>query len=263
VRSGGNVLWLLQALMADETVADLRRYGVVVGNDVVLEDNPEARMMGMDPSFLLVPPDGLDFHPVTDEINGVLLLQVARSVDVLEDAPEGLRGQVLLRSSSAAWAERSLDGSAAAPDAADIVGAVPLMVAVEVDDPAAIVVGASPPSEQPAGAFALATPGAETNDPPQKVSADRAGARLLVVGDATFPSNQLLLQGANQKLWLEAIAWLVGEERSVAIPEAKFAAGKLEMNQAQGTLVWLVSVLFFPGLALALGGAAWARRRKL
>ena len=134
------------------------------------------------------------------------------------------------------------------------------MVAVEVDEPSALAIGRVdlvPVAEPTLAVAELAEPAS------QAAPSGRAGGKVLVVGDATFASNQLLLQGSNLKLWLESVAWLVGEERSVAIPEADFEGGKLAMNQAQTSLVWLVSVLFFPGVALAFAGSAWARRRKL
>ena len=264
VRDGGAVFWMLQSLMVDATAADLVRYGVQIGNDIVLEDNPEARMMGLDPSFVLVTPDALDFHPVTDEIKGQLLFQAVRSVELIEEVPAGLRGQIIARSSPGAWAERTLGGESAAPDSLDIVGSVPFMVAIEVDEPGSIVVGSVdlPPLEEatPSVSESAATP---TPAATSQTPVGRAGGKVLVVGDATFASNQLLLQGSNLKLWLESVAWLVGEKRSVAIPEADFEGGKLEMNQAQTALVWLGCVLFFPGVALAFAGSAWARRRKL
>ncbi len=262
VRDGGAVLWLLQALMVDNTAGDLARYGVKVGNDILLEDNPEARLMGLDPSFVLIAPDALDLHPVTDDIKGQLLFQAVRSVDVSAEPVDGLRTQVLARSSPGAWAERTLGGEAATPDELDIIGSVPIMVAVEVDDPSALAIGTT--ALTPAAEEDAALPSLEVDEASESAAktGGTPGGKVLVVGDATFASNQLLLQGSNLKLWLESVAWLVGEERSVAVPERDYEGGKLVMNQAQTALLWLVSVLFFPGVALTFAGSAWARRRK-
>jgi hypothetical protein len=272
LKEGGRVFILLEALKADATAADLARYGVKAGQDIVLEDNPQAQQFGLGRGSILIPPDQLDFHPVTNDLKAGLWFYLARSVGKVEAPPLGLDVQVLVRSSGQGWAETSLEGtSSPAPDQGkDLVGNVPIMVAVEVSDPAAIQVGSTdmrPSSASPAPVGLDADPAAsekaDFGDDPATASASARKGRLVVVGDADFATNQLVVQLMNQDLFLNTIAWLCGEENQISIRANKASASTLAMSVPQGVIVWLLSLLVVPGISIGLAVGMWVRRRKL
>ncbi len=308
LKRGGAVFMMLEPLMAEATARDLARYGLVLKNDLILEDNPEARSIGLDPSFIIVGPQQLDFHPITTGLKAGLLLQTVRSVAKSDEVPTGLDIQVLARTTSSAWAETSLDGNVAAqPDPAqDIVGDVPLMAVAEISDPDAISVAdanilpsstslpvkmahtpadsqpadrdpakATPPENKPASpreqAAGQTADSQEdgrpledaTSQPQDESQEEQQSGKLVVVGDASFATNQLIIQGMNQDLFLNTIAWLVGEEDQVSIRPNEAAKSTLQMNMAQGVLLWFLAILGVPGLALAGAIGTWIHRRRL
>src|SRR5262249_56285814 len=91
----------------------------------------------------------------------------------------------------ASWAERNLarldSEGAAQMDADDLPGPVPVMVA---------------------GTPAL----------PAAADGSAAKARLVVVGDTNFASNEFIDAGRNRDLFLNAANWLSGDVAAVAVP---------------------------------------------
>jgi ABC-type uncharacterized transport system involved in gliding motility auxiliary subunit len=67
-------------------------------------------------------------------------------------------------------------------------------------------------------------------------------------------------QASNYDLLPNSIAWLVDETAQVSIRPAALSGG-FTMSAMQGILLWLMSILVIP--ALALGGAitTWLKRR--
>lgn len=284
IAQGGAAFLLLEPLVATQTAADLSRYGLSLAEDLVLEDNPEARRMGLDASYVVVSPDRLDFHPITEGLQAGVLFQTVRSVSKQQAVAEGLQVQEIARTTASAWAETRLEGQTAAePDEGDIIGDVPIMATVQVQDPTAIprkepdLAGAASPPLPAVQALAAqgdtgTEPGASTpaegadptsEDTPADDSTSTEGGRLVVVGDADFASNQLLLQGMNQDLFLNTLAWLVGEEDQIAVRPNEARAGGLELSMAQGVLVWFLALAGIPGLAVVGAISTWSRRRRL
>jgi len=297
---GGKVLALLEPARVPGLAADFARYNVAVGDDILLEQNPNLQLVGGDPSYIFVDKTAMDHHPLTNPLKGAVLFRVARSVGVADPGMEGLQAQELLRTSEYGWAEtRYLDPGGLSPDPAeDRVGRVPMMVSVEITDPAVIQVGAGRPDTAPAlptvpvAALAGAPPvdpvaaspeapaalpgaGADTAVPPRAGAASpapaaegppvarKAGGRIIVIGDAEFASNELLDQASNQDLFLNAVAWLAGEEDQVSIRPNPAAAGTFTMTLIQGLLVFVISLIVAPGLALMGAISTWMQRRRL
>ena len=76
-----------------------------------------------------------------------------------------------------------------------------------------------------------------------------------------FAANELVDQVQNQDLFLNTLAWLVGEEQQVSIRQSEASRGTLEMNALQFLLVALISLLFVPGASLVAAVVTWRRRR--
>ncbi|MDP6934479.1 MAG: ABC transporter, partial [Myxococcota bacterium] len=71
------------------------------------------------------------------------------------------------------------------------------------------------------------------------------------------------VQFNNQDLFLNALAWSVGEDDQISIRPNEASQSALSMNVIQGLLVWLTCMLIAPGLALAGAIGTWRRRRSL
>jgi acyl carrier protein len=138
---GGQVFAALEPGMAPAFARSMGRYGLKVGDDVIVDVNPKNRLMGVDDSsFVVLTHDDVLAHPITQDLNGALVLGIARSITPHE-VPRGLTATRILETSEDAWAETRIeDFPDVEPDGDELVGSVSVMVAVTVDDPAAIEV---------------------------------------------------------------------------------------------------------------------------
>ncbi len=252
--AGRSALLLLEPLLCPTLAQDLARYGLSLAPDLVLQDSPELRRLGFDPSHITIAPEQLDHHPITNELDSMLYLQLARSMETLEDVPEGLLVQILARSTPGAWGETSLmdDAQLEPTPGEDRIGAIGLAVAVEIADPAAVPLA----GHDLVGETEAAAADAE-------VPSGVAGGKLVVVGDATFATNEALLDGLNQDLFLNSVAWLAGEEDQLSIRPNEAAPSQLEPNLAQALIMWFLALFGLPGLAIAAALWTWFRRRRM
>jgi ABC-type uncharacterized transport system involved in gliding motility auxiliary subunit len=62
-------------------------------------------------------------------------------------------------------------------------------------------------------------------------------------------------------LFLNALAWLAEEESQLAERAQGREPPSLQATRAQMRIVWLISVVAAPGLALLAGIGSWIRRR--
>ncbi len=264
---GGRALVLLEPQTVPELSAELHRYGVKVGSDIVLETDPAHRLADIpDPGVIALSGSDLAMHPITQPLRGLVVLWVARSIKA-DPLVQGFRTHELLQSSAQSWGETTLDvdpeDMEATPEAfepnegVDLFGPVPMMVAVEVMDPEAIGVSEVAGEEEGVARLVEGRAGAVPAD-----FTPAPGGRLVVSGDASFAGNQLYLLGNNRDLFIHAVAWLVDEESQLAQgPEQE--GDSLSLNVVQGLLVWLISVFLVPGLAVALAILMMLRRRFL
>ncbi len=265
VAAGGKLVVLLEALVAPEFSADLARYGVKVGADVVVEADPNRQVAGGDPTFVLLTEDSWDIHPITQAMKSGVILRTARSVGKGEDAP-WRTVQVLAHASDSSWAETSVaDGRVVAnPDeGVDVIGKVPLAVAVEVTDPAQLRTTSTPmdlASAAGAGPAVELAPSATKEAPTLPVA---PGGKVVVLGDADFAGNQMVLAGVNQDLLLNSVAWMVGEGEQIGIRANEAGKGKLTLDLVSMFLAGVVSLVAVPGLTIAGAIGTWLVRRKL
>lgn len=145
LRGGGRALVLLEPGVTPALARSLAAVGVAVGDDLVLDPTSDRSMPGAeDASRLVVPPRATESHPITDGLQGAVLLSLTRSVGLVEDVP-GVAARVLMRAGSRSWAERDLaDESASyAPDPDEAQGEIPLAAAAELLVPEKVVVPAA------------------------------------------------------------------------------------------------------------------------
>lgn len=258
VAAGGGLIVLVDPLQANETAADLSRYGVKVGDDVVVEGDPNRQFQGGQPTMILLDPSSYEASPITEKLKGLSLLFLARSVGKGADIA-GLNVQVLAHGTDQSWGETTIDANVPAepnPDK-DLVGKVPVMVSVEVSDPAAIRTTTAADVTAPAvPGLAIAAPKDDVPAPPAK-----AGGKVVVFGDGDFAGNQWFTKLTNQDLFLNAVAWMAGEKDQLSIRANDAAKGKLELSTLDLVLVILGSMLVVPGIAIMGMVGTWMARR--
>ncbi len=258
VAAGGGLIVMLDPLQTPETAADMARYGVKVGNDVVVEGDPNRMVAANDPTALGLDSTSWDIHPITEKLTGLVILSMARSVGKGEDVA-GLNVQVIGHGSAGGWGETKLDDPNVPSEPTpgdDIVGNVPLIVSVDVTDPADLRT-TSAAMDMPS------TAGAPVVAPVDPVAAPavKAGGKVMVFGDGDFAANLLVLKAQNQDLFLNSVAWMVGEKDQLAIRANKAQKGKLELTELSVFGGAALGLLLIPGLCLAGMIGTWLVRR--
>lgn len=233
VARGGRLMLLLEPGRSASLVADLGRYGVTAGEGVIVDPDPKRQLGQVDvPVVMVFPQDAWRPSPITEGVGGAVVLGVARSI-VPIDGRAGLRAHGLLFTSGQAWSELSPPGTAPAKDAGEAAGEQPVIVAVEVDD----------------GAVVAPDPAA------------KSGGRVLIVGDASFITNELVTYASNQELFLSGVTWLLGEDDLLA-DRTDPAAAPLEMTAWERVIGLFLCLVLAPGVPAILAIQRWWARRR-
>jgi hypothetical protein len=242
VASGGNVMLAFdpvlkkKALTATGFEASLSDRGILVGADLVIENDTDQQLPGNPGDLFLV--TSLGTHRLVDTIRkrgGGILVAVARSVGVSEES----HSEVLWQTTPSAIAESDLE-RALDPEARKKATqrAVPLAAAWEHVPPLG-------DDLKPV----------ETEGP--------APGRLLVVGDSDWMSAELLEnpQLSNIDFLSAAAGWLTRREALINIAPRKTNAQAVVMSDADlQNLLFRVVVLLPLAMLIAGFGVWWSRR---
>jgi len=249
---GGRAWILIEPQMSEELLPGLAARGIVVGDDIVID---QVVQLFAGPSVGLEPVvTDYGFHPITQDFAQNTLFRMARSVSAAEEPPAGITVTELVQTSSSSWAESDLDllfdTQEVSPEG-DAAGPISLAVAVTLSSSA---LNWTAPATAP-GAV-LSTPAATS--PP----ADLVG-RMVVVGDAEWVSNSRLSMMFNEDLALNMVGWLTGgDEESLSIRPRARRSSRISLTEEQGWGVFYATVLLLPELVLLCGLMIWWRRRR-
>jgi ABC-type uncharacterized transport system involved in gliding motility auxiliary subunit len=87
--------------------------------------------------------------------------------------------------------------------------------------------------------------------------------RIVLFGSSMFATNNYQRFGGNLDLMLNSAAWVLEDESLISIRAKESDAGKVELSQKQGTVIFLLTVFVIP-LVIAVGGIViWVLRRRL
>lgn len=228
----GRVLMLLDAQTRTGLASVLERWGVMLGDDVVID--PARTLTGRE---VFITDYGL--HPITAGIRGLTTIFYSpRSVSPLEEQVETTTDQadkpfvsVLASTSESSWADVNPDQMPLRFDPGmDRRGPIPIAVAVE-------------------------------RGPVPGIDVQIRSARMVIFGDSAFAANAALT-GGDEEFFLQAVNWLLDREQWLAIAPRDVDEIRLVMNRTQirQLIVWVVGV--FPGIAAGLGLLVWLRRRQ-
>jgi len=226
------------------------KLGIQIGSDIIVSNVtnsyrimfiPDYKVLG---SYAASPDDDGAFrgsfngqHPITHTLDKQLVLPVIRSVKLSEELPEGVSGDVLIRSTPDTWAETDLravlGGETISQDPGEMSGPNPVMVAV------------SARSKRPAGV------GEKTRD-----------ARVAVIGDSDISTNEAINLVSNQDLILNTMAWLTESEELIAIRPSRGTAPVVILTRdQQGIIAWVASLGVVQAVAL-MGVVVFIYRRR-
>jgi len=224
----GRLLLLLDARAKTGLEPLLQDWGILLGDDVVLDD---ARTLGGRELHVSAYAPHAITAPLQD-LASVFFLPRSVRIRPSEGGADKPAVVPLATSSATGWAEFDPDDPSAHFDPqVDVPGPVPVAVAGERGP----------------------VPGGHVQILP---------TRLVVVGDSDFASNGGLM-GANADLFLNAANWLLDRgELLSARPAAAFEEFRLVMNARQLRQLFWIAAIALPGLVAGAGLAmAWRRRR--
>ncbi|MDF7799525.1 GldG family protein [Pontiellaceae bacterium B1224] len=232
----GRVLVMLDALKETDLEPMLRRWGVALRNDIVVD--PENTLRGSD-----VHVRRYNTHPISMEMDSIVQFILPRSVmplaaedgTVAEDRPMVVP---LFFTSEKSWSETQVEESTAKFDAGtgDFRG----------DDP-----------NHPISLGVAVERGATQT----MLDVQIKPSRLVVLGDSDFVSNGSMV-GGNQDLFMSALNWLLEREELMAIAPKMIEEVKLSLSRKQLSQLFWINVAGIPSVAMVMGLLVWVRRRK-
>ena len=111
--------------------------------------------------------------------------------------------------------------------------------------------------------MAEAAPAEAPSTAPAMLEVERKeGGKIAAFGDVDFATNGLAASGGNLDLFMNTVAWLVGEEDQISIRPNEASEATVAMNLIQGLLVWLICLVVAPGMTLLGGVITWRTRRQ-
>jgi hypothetical protein len=238
-RGGRLVVALDPRVRAGNLAAWLKKSGIEVANDVVVDFNPLNQMFGGSPIAPIINRFDLA-HPITKDMaeqRSQLIFPLGRSVSLSRSMPAGAQGTALATTFDTAWSYRgSSDRIPAKPTAADGKGPLTVAVAVEVEAKNFV----KRPSD----------PGVSTKP-----------ARLVVLGSSSLLGNQGIAMFNNQDFSVNSVRWLADEENRISIAPKNEENVGLQLDKGTVALVWW-SLILLCGGTLVLGIVVTLRRKR-
>ena len=87
-------------------------------------------------------------------------------------------------------------------------------------------------------------------------------ARLVVIGDLDLAANSQVGNAANGLFILNTFNWLAEREQLIEIEGKASESTSLAMTDSELTSVYLMVLVFMPGLAIIAGFSVFMRRRR-
>jgi len=232
LNTGGAGLFMLDPERCPTLAALLAEFGVLVGNDYVVDTNPVSQILGGDYLMPLV-----SSYSQTSEITKLMrvniMLPLARSAMMATSLPDGVGGEWIMQAGPKSWGETNIaflrEGRAGYDQGSDLRGPVSMAVAATKD---------------------VAVPGTEKGE-----------ARYVVIGDSDFMADSNLSEGSRD-LFLNAIGWLAQQEDLISIRPRDKKQQVMILSRAQARMLTWVPLAGIPGAVLLLGIAVYGYRRK-
>lgn len=240
IRAGGNLLWLQDpgsGLHGLQPLAD--ELGVTFLEGVVVDANPELRLLLGIQHPAVIPVVDYRVHPVTQDLRVQTLFPFAGAVE--HQGNEQWRSEPFLVSLPQTWSEvDELSGDIVfEPDKGDRRGPLTLGLGLTRKLPVE-------PSE--------ANEGGQAPDRQQ---------RIVIIGDSDFLANGFLGNGGNLELASNVFNWLVQDDVLIAISPKTAPDTRLELGDTSTIVIGVGFLIVLPLLLMASGIVIWLKRRQL
>jgi len=232
LKKGGKAFFMLDPPPALGLEDFMGRWGVQIGDDIVLDASGVGRLFGAGPAMPLV--NSYEKHPITKGFKLMTFFPEVRSVTPKPKPAPGCEVTPLVRTSPQSWGETNLRSEKARFDEGkDLKGPVTIGVVV--------------------------TKGVEGER--SSSSGKEIKARLVVFGDSDFASNAYYGLSGNGDLFMNSLSWLAEEEDLISIRPKTAEDRRVNMTGQQARMVFYFSLIILPLLVLGAGGIVWYNRR--
>ncbi len=233
---GGRLLVLLDALKETGLEDMLRRWGVALRTDIVVD--PENTLQGSDVHIRRYNP-----HPITMKMNAIVRLILPRSVEPLiekNDAGKSASLQTvvpLLYTSEQGWSETQVNETTAKFDenTGDRRGTASSGISLGV--------------------------AVERGSSKDELDVQIEPSKMVIIGDSDFVSNGAMV-GGNADLFMSALNWLLDRDETMAIAPKPIEEVKLGLSRQLFRMLFWINIAGIPGLAVVMGMVIWSHRRK-
>lgn len=264
MNEGGDVILFIDPLPLGQSIASgleeflFTNYGILLGENWVIENNPLAQMFGGEPQAPMI--SMVEPHPITDAFAGsaqAIFFPIVRSVQATESAPEGLEIVEIISTSAQSWGETDLADLAATGEVGndagiDLQGPVPIAVAASMEVESDVEVETAEEAE--AEATEMEEAGAETLD-----TADEM--RLVVFGDSDFITNNYYQRSFD--LFVNSVNWLSQQEDMISIRPKDDSGEPIVLTTVQANTLFYIPIIVIPGLVAVLGAAVFFFRMRM
>ncbi len=249
IQSGGRVFFMIDPETVPGLIPFLQEFGVKLERDLIVDT--VSRLLGGD--YFMPVVNEYESHEITQKFRYATFFPYARSVNTLEENPEGVTVEILAKSSPNSWSERQLDQQEVTFDEErDESGPVSLAVVatIQPDQEEKLESGQEGESEEtPTGS-------------PEEDQLEKEG-RIAVFGDSDFVTNRYYYLSGNGNFFLNTVNWLTEEKDLISIQPKTSSPRTIQLSPSQGRLIFFVSLIILPLTVLITGVSIWIRRRSL
>jgi ABC-type uncharacterized transport system involved in gliding motility auxiliary subunit len=244
IRRGGKVFFLLDPSPGAGMPSFFEKWGIAVGDNIVLDASGAGRMYNFGPELPLVNNYNTN-QPIVKDFNYNTFYGGVRSVTPKSvGIPPEVKVDWLAKTTAQSWGETEYKVEKTKP------GERPkLNVKFDKDKDVA----------GPVTVAAIAT--ITIPDTINYYAKPKTGI-LVVFGDSDFATNNFA-QTPNSTLFLNAVNWLAEEEDLVAVPPKSVEDRRIEMTAKQAKFTLYITVFFIPMMVLIFGLTVYFQRRGL
>lgn len=201
----------------------LQAWNIKLGDDVVIDASGMGRLFGAGPEIPLVVNYGES--PITKSLQRTMtFFPLARTVTPADESKPQPQVVELLRTSSRSFTTPKLAREVSYDPKTDSMGPLSLGVAAT------------------------------------KKEGDKT-ARLVVIGDSDFASNEAIGQSSNGDLFFNSVDWLAADQNLISIRPKKTTNRQVNLTQSQAMALRWADMFALPGVVLIVGIAIWWKRR--
>jgi ABC-type uncharacterized transport system involved in gliding motility auxiliary subunit len=199
-----------------------QQWNINVGNNVVIDSSGMGRLLGAGPAIPLVINYG--DSPITKTLQRTMtFFPLARTVSIADKSKLVPQDTELLMTSPQSFTTPKIQHEVSYNPKTDTMG--PLSLGVAATDP------------------------------------DKKNARLVVIGDSDFASNQAIGSASNGDLFFNTIDWLAQDENLISIRPKSPTNRRIVLTEGQSVALEWFEIFLLPGFVIILGIAVWWKRR--